>query len=124
MYHVCGDKYFVQEIKASTGYLLDPKSYKVGETAKDFTIELNSVSKDVNEDVKKGKIAIIKHCDDGSTKIETPEEGATFMVYLKSAGSFLAAKETEKDVLVCDEDGFAITKDLPYGTYIVHQQNG
>lgn len=123
-YHVCGDKYFVQEIKASTGYLLDPKSYKVGETAKDFTIELNSVSKDVNEDVKKGKIAIIKHCDDGSTKIETPEEGATFMVYLKSAGSFLAAKETEKDVLVCDEDGFAITKDLPYGTYIVHQQNG
>lgn len=123
-YHVCGDKYFVQEIKASTGYLLDPKSYKVGETTKDFTIELNSVSKDVNEDVKKGKIAIIKHCDDGSTKIETPEEGATFMVYLKSAGSFLAAKETEKDVLVCDEDGFAITKDLPYGTYIVHQQNG
>ena len=123
-YHVCGDKYFVQEIKASAGYLLDPKSYKVGESAKYFTIELNSVSKDVKEDVKKGKIAIIKHCDDGSTKIETPEAGATFMVYLKSAGSFLAAKETEKDVLVCDEDGFAITKDLPYGTYIVHQQNG
>ena len=123
-YHVCGDKYFVQEIKASTGYLLDTKSYKVGASAKDFTIELNTVSKDVKEDVKKGKIAIIKHCDEGTTKIETPEAGATFMVYLKSAGSFLAAKETEKDVLVCDEDGFAITKDLPYGTYIVHQQNG
>lgn len=57
------------------------------------------------------KVAIIKHCDDGSTKIETPEVGAEFEVYLKSAGSYENAKETERDILVCDENGFAETKD-------------
>ena len=79
---------------------------------------------DVTEDILKGKIAIIKHTDDGSTKIETPEKGAEFQVYLKSAGSYNKAKETERDTLVCDEYGFAETKDLPYGTYTVHQTKG
>lgn len=78
----------------------------------------------VTEDILKGKIAIIKHTDDGSTKIETPEKGAEFQVYLKSAGSYNKAKETERDTLVCDEYGFAETKDLPYGTYTVHQTKG
>ena len=78
----------------------------------------------VTEDILKGKIAIIKHTDDGSTKIETPEKGAEFQVYLKSAGSYSKAKETERDTLVCDEYGFAETKDLPYGTYTVHQTKG
>ena len=26
-------------------------------------------------------------------------------------------KETERDVLTCDENGFAQTKDMPYGIY-------
>lgn len=78
----------------------------------------------VTEDILKGKISIIKHTDDGSTKIETPEKGAEFQVYLKSAGSYSKAKETERDTLVCDEYGFAETKDLPYGIYTVHQTKG
>lgn len=72
----------------------------------------------------KGNIAIIKHTDDGETQIETPENGAAFEVYLKSAGSYGAAGEDERDMLVCDENGFAQTKDMPYGIYTVHQTSG
>ena len=84
-------------------------------------MEYNSAKNDVNEQVIKGNIAIIKHTDNGETQIETPEEGAVFEVYLKSAGSFDAAEETERDTLICDENGFAQTKNMPYDTLIFHQ---
>lgn len=123
-YYVCGDNWTLKEIEPSEGYLLDKTEYRIGAEAKKYTIENNSISMGVTEDILKGKIAIIKHTDDGSTKIETPEVGAEFQVYLKSAGSYNKAKETERDTLVCDEYGFAETKDLPYGTYTVHQTKG
>lgn len=123
-YYVCGDKWTLKEIEPSEGYLLDETEYHIGAEAKKYTLENNSVSIGVTEDILKGKIAIIKHTDDGSTKIETPEKGAEFQVYLKSSGSYAKAKETERDTLVCDEYGFAETKDLPYGTYTVHQTKG
>ena len=122
--YVCGDKWTLKEIEPSEGYLLDETEYHIGAEAKKYTLENNSVSIGVTEDILKGKIAIIKHTDDGSTKIETPEKGAEFQVYLKSSGSYAKAKESERDTLVCDEYGFAETKDLPYGTYTVHQTKG
>ena len=123
-YYVCGDKWTLKEIEPSEGYLLDETEYHIGAEAKKYTLENNSVSIGVTEDILKGKIAIIKHTDDGSTKIETPEKGAEFQVYLKSSGSYTKAKESERDNLICDEYGFAETKDLPYGTYTVHQTKG
>lgn len=123
-YYVCGDNWTLKEIEPSEGYLLDETEYHIGAEAKKYALENNSVSIGVTEDILKGKIAIIKHTDDGSTKIETPEKGAEFQVYLKSAGSYSKAKETERDVLTCDEYGFAETKDLPYGIYTVHQTKG
>ena len=78
----------------------------------------------MNEQVIKGNISIIKHTDNGETQIETPEEGAVFEVYLKAAGSYEAAKETERDTLTCDENGFAQSKDMPYGIYTVKQTSG
>ena len=123
-YYVCGDNWTLKEIKPSKGYLLDETEYHIGSEAKKYTIENNSISMGVTEDILKGKIAIIKHTDDGSTKIETPEKGAEFQVYHKSLGSYAKAKESERDTLVCDEYGFAETKDLPYGTYTVHQTKG
>ena len=122
--YVCGDKWILKEIEPSEGYLLDETEYHIGAEAKKYTLENNSVSIGVTEDILKGKIAIIKHTDDGSTKIETPEKGAEFQVYLKSSGSYAKAKESERDNLICDEYGFAETKDLPYGTYTVHQTKG
>lgn len=122
--YVCGDNWTIREVSPSEGYLLDETVYSVGAEAKNYTVEKNTVKMTVKEDVIKGKISIIKHSDDGTTQIETPEEGAEFEVYLKSAGSFEAAKESEKDHLVCDENGFDETKLLPYGIYIVHQTKG
>ena len=123
-YYVCGDNWTLKEIEPSEGYLLDETEYHIGAEAKNYTVENNSISMGVTEDITKGKIAIIKHTDDGSTKIETPEKGAEFQVYLKSSGSYAKAKDTERDLLTCDEYGFAETKDLPYGTYTVHQIKG
>ena len=121
--YVCGN-YTVQEISPSEGYLLDKTVYSVGAEAENYFIEHNPLSMTVTEDVVKGNIAIIKHSDDGSTQIETPEVGAEFEVYLKSSGSYANAVETERDYLTCDENGFAQTKDMPYGVYTVHQTVG
>lgn len=122
--YVCGDNWTLREIAASEGYLLDETVHKIGAESKNYTVERNTLSMNVTEQVIKGNIAIIKHSDDGSTQIEHPEVGAEFQVYLKSAGSYNKAKETERDAIVCDKNGFAQTKDLPYGTYIVHQTKG
>ena len=121
--YVCGN-YTIQEISPSEGYLLDTTVHSLGAEPGKYTIESNLISMTVTEDVVKGNIAIIKHSDDGSTQIETPEVGAEFEVYLKSSGSYANAVETERDYLTCDENGFAQTKDMPYGVYTVHQTVG
>lgn len=124
-YFVCGTDWTIKEITPSEGYLLNDTVYKVGADPKDYTVEYNNTpDMTVMEQVIKGKISIIKHTDDGETQIETPEKGAEFQVYLKSAGSFVNADKDERDTIVCDEDGFASTKLLPYGFYTVHQTKG
>lgn len=124
-YYVCGDDWSLREITPSEGYLLNTESLHIGAEAKLYTAEYNLASPlDALETVQKGKIAIIKHCDDGSTQIETPEADAEFEVFLKSSGSYETAKESERDILICDEFGFAQTKDLPYGIYTVKQTKG
>ena len=124
-YYVCGKDWTIKEITPSEGYLLNDTVYKVGADPKDYTVEYNNApDMTVMEQVIKGKISIIKHTDNGDTKIETPEKGAEFQVYLKSAGSFVNADKDERDTIVCDEDGFASTKLLPYGVYTVHQTKG
>ena len=123
-YYVCDSDWTVREISPSEGYLLDSTIHKVGAEPELYTIELNDTANDVTEQIIKGNIAIIKHTDDGETQIETPESGAEFQVFLKAAGSYENAEESERDVLVCDENGFAQSKKLPYGTYIVRQTKG
>lgn len=123
-YYVCGDDWSIREITPSEGYLLDPTIYYVDCSAENYTVEHNTEYPDVYEQIIKGDISIIKHTDDGSTQIETPEVGAKFEIYLKSAGSYAEAKETERDIIICDEHGFGQTKMLPYGVYTVHQVSG
>ncbi len=124
-YFVCGTDWTVREISPSEGYLLNDTVYKVGADPKDYTVEYNNApDMTVMEQVIKGKISIIKHTDDGETQIETPEKGAEFQIYLKSSGSFVNADKDERDTIVCDQDGFASTKLLPYGVYTVHQIKG
>lgn len=123
-YYVCDSDWTLRELTPSEGYLVNTEILHIGAEAKLYTVEYNSTALDALETVQKGKIAVIKHCDDGSTQIETPEKGAEFEVYLKKSGSYENAKESERDILVCDENGFAQSKDLPYGIYTVKQTKG
>lgn len=112
----------VQEITAPIGYKLDPTvhTYNITTLGTGDVYELEP--EDFTEDVFKGKIALHKQYE----TLDEPadEQGAEFDVYLKSAGSFDAAKETERDHITTGADGMATTKDLPYGTYVVHQTKG
>ena len=123
-YYVCGDDWTIRESTPSEGYLLDSTVYPIGAEAKNYTVEYNTTANDVTEQIIKGKIAIIKHTDDGETQLETPEAGAEFAVFLKADGSYESAKASERDYLTCDENGYAVTKGLPYGIYTVHQTKG
>lgn len=84
-YYVCGDDWTIREITPSEGYLLDSTVYPIGAEAKNYTVEYNTTASDVTEQIIKGKIAIIKHTDDGETQLETPEVGAEFAIFLKAA---------------------------------------
>lgn len=123
-YYICDSDWSLRELSASEGYLVNTESLHIGAEPKLYTVEYNSTVLDTLETVQKGKIAVIKHCDDGETQIETPEAGAEFEVFLKASGSYENAKEYEHDYLVCDENGFAETKLLPYGIYTVRQTKG
>lgn len=104
--------------------ILYPTVRHIGAEPQLYTVEHNLTSNDVIEQVIKGNIALIKHTDDRETHIETPEEGAEFEVYLKSTGRYANADPDERDGIVCDENGFGQTKDMPYGIYTVHQTKG
>lgn len=112
----------VQEITAPIGYKLDPTvhTYNITTLGTGDVYELEP--EDFTEEVMKGQIALHKQYE----TLDEPadEQGAEFDVYLKSAGSFDAAKETERDHITTGADGMATTKDLPYGTYVVHQTKG
>ena len=117
----CGDDWTIKELEPSEGYKLNPEVYHVGAEPELYELEYNEVAVDADEDVLKGRVAIIKHSDDGSTGIETPEASAEFELFLRSAGSYENAKETERDILICDEFGYDESIDLPFGWYRVHQ---
>lgn len=137
-YYVCGDNWTLREIEPSTGYLLNETVYEVGASPSLYEVELNTAENPVTETVIYGNIQLVKHTDDPDPDvseeenteepnegiIERPEAGAVFEIYLKAAGSYDAAKESERDLLTTDNDGFAASKMLPYGHYTVHQTAG
>ena len=137
-YYVCGDNWTIREIEPSTGYLLNDTVYEVGASPTLYEVELNTTENQVKETVIYGNIQLVKHTDDldpdvsgdentdepNEGVIERPEAGAVFEVYLKAAGSYDAAKGSERDLLTTDNDGFVASKMLPYGRYTVHQVAG
>ena len=137
-YYICDSGWILKEITPSEGHLLDETEYAVGAEPGHYTVELNTINSELPEQIKKGKIQLVKHIDQwdedidpdeqvsgGNTgMVEQPEEGAEFKIYLASAGSFENAKESERDILVTDENGFCLSKSLPYGRYCVTQSAG
>ena len=112
----------VEEIGVPLGYKLDSKVHTYITTTDTKELEYDLIPEDFTEEVMKGQIALHKQYE----TLDEPadEQGAEFDVYLKSAGSYAAAKETERDHITTGADGRATTKDLPYGTYVVHQSKG
>ena len=79
--------------------------------------------------IRQGVYAIVKFLGDNEIHddaglIETPEEGAEFELYLKKAGSYGDARAFERDYLVTNKYGYAKTKLLPYGLYVLKQVKG
>ena len=122
----CGSDYYLKEITSPTGYLKNDKVYTVHEDGQEYTAEYNSAKSKVElgETVIKGNVVITKIMTNGAVGITKPEADAEFQIYLAGAGSYDKAKAAERDVLTTNEDGYAKSKDLPYGTYIVHQVKG
>ena len=83
----------------------------------------------ITNSIKMGAQAIVKLLggmsdDPDPDRVETPEAGAEFLVYLRKAGSYENARALERDRLVTDENGYAKTKALPYGVYVLEQTKG
>ena len=113
----------VQEISSPLGYKLDPTVHIYNVAPHEVTsAEFELEPADFTEEVIKGRVQLYKQYETLGDLAD--EQGAEFDVYLKSAGSFDAAKETERDHITTGADGMATTKDLPYGTYVVHQSKG
>jgi hypothetical protein len=126
-----GNGYVIKEVTPPRGYTLSQKEYTVNIDYAGQEVEVNLVSTEVKNTVIKGRIQIVKHSDDPdpnvdpeNPQVQEPLGGIVFEVYLKSAGSYANANPTERDRIVTDENGYACTKDLPYGNYVVAEVQG
>ena len=111
-----------QEITAPTGYKLDPivHTYNIISGGDEAPFVFDNFS--LRDEVIKGKIAIKTQSDIAVLSLDTLDaQDRKFEVYLASAGSYNDAKETERDIVTVDENGTALTKLLPYGTYTVRE---
>ncbi len=123
--YVCGDGWTIREISPSQGYLLDKTVYELDVLPENQNVDVRHTYYNLQERVIKGKIEIFKHFGDGDeTDFVTPEENAVFEVYLKSKGDSNTPRAVQNMRLVTDEYGYAISEDLPYGTYVVKQISG
>ena len=118
-----GNTYYLKEIQAPTGFLLsdEVKELKIDASAK--TDEFTPILFQTNfADIPiKGKIAVKKKSYDPTKKEYYPENNTTFQVYLKSKGSYDNCADDERATIKTNADGYAVTGDLVYGTYVVHQ---
>ena len=118
--------------------LAPPVGYQASDTA--ITIDTRDAARQsveavityegvVTNEIRYGAQAIVKLLggmsdDPDPDRVETPEAGAEFLVYLRKAGSYENARALERDRLVTDENGYAKTKALPYGVYVLEQIKG
>lgn len=123
-YYEAGDGWSIRELAPSPGYLLDTTVYPVPAAADQLPSIKNDLTLTVKENPILGRLSISKLAVNSAAGTEVPEAGARFEVFLKSAGSYDAAAESERDILTCGENGTAQSKLLPYGVYIVRQLSG
>lgn len=135
----------IEETKAPKGYLLKGYKLTVTDTAtgkvtsvtdgkfvakitKEYKGAKLQFGNDANqmvvqEKVKKQKIQIFKSgYRNGISEVVKGLQGASFTFKLKSEVDHVGWDSAKVyDVITTDEDGWAITKDLPYGEYLVRE---
>lgn len=123
--------YQVVELMPPTGYQPsdNPIVVDARDAAKQSEKAVVTYEGVITNEIKYGAQAIVKLLGDGTaaadpTRVETPEPGAEFRVYLQKAGSYDNARDIERDYLVTDANGYAMTKALPYGVYVLEQVKG
>ena len=123
--------YEIVELSPPTGYQPSEEHFFVDASdaalqSKEAIITYEGVKQN---EILYGKHAIIKFLGDNLVHddagiVETPEPGAEFEVFLRSAGSYEAASDFERDYLTTNASGYAVTKLLPYGIYTLRQTKG
>ena len=114
--------YYVKEIEASEGYLLDSTVYDIKFREAQNVHQDISLTREVKETVKKQPFEIIKVSTDGESDETEKVAEAEFTVKLKSDIDRDGWEKAEVyDTLVTDENGYAKSIDLPYGTYLVKE---
>ncbi len=116
--------YTLKETKAPAGYKLDETVYKLKTSYDHYSSAENTFAVTVSDPVIYGKIQLTKYALNTVSDEKQPEDGATFAVYLKSAGSYEKAKNSERDIITIGKNGKGTSKSLPYGTYCVQQRTG
>ncbi|HJB05514.1 MAG TPA: Cys-Gln thioester bond-forming surface protein, partial [Candidatus Merdibacter merdigallinarum] len=123
-------KYYLREIEPSEGYTLDETEYDVTLAYQGQTTATVTIDQTVKERVKAQAFQIIKVSSNEAGEAENLQ-GAEFTIKLRSDveryGSWEAApiaknaQGNEAAVLVTDENGQAVSEELPYGEYIVRE---
>ena len=118
-----GNTYYLKEIQAPTVFLLSDEVKELKIDASAETDEFTPILFQANfaDTPIKGRIAVKKKSYDPTKKEYYPENNTTFQVYLKSKGSYENCADDERATIKTDADGYAVTGDLVYGTYVVHQ---
>ena len=120
--------YFYREKNPPVGYTHDPNFYPFSIDYAGQEIPIVYISKTLTNKPIEGQISLVKHTDLPNEnvdpldpQIEKPVK-ATFEIYLKRVGSYADSKERERDRITTDpETGYAISKKLPYGLYVVEE---
>ena len=115
-------KYILKELNPSTGYLLDTTEYPVNITYEGQNVSIISRSVTSYEDIIKGKIRIFKTGTIGLPGMLGGLANAEFTLKLHSEVANVGWDNAYTyDVLTTDLNGFAESKDLPYGIYIIRE---
>lgn len=128
--------YTIEEVSAPEGYTLNPDKAIVDFNSLITENNFKKYTGTMKDNIITGNFEIHKIITDGeNSEITETEKGAEFIAvlekYVNQYGSVEEAykhrsefSKREYDKLVSDEDGYAESKDLAYGTYLVKQIKG
>lgn len=123
-------KYSVKEVKPSNGYTLDPKTYTVDIAYEGQNVALVTKSVTSLEKVISQPFEIIKISDNGNGESDLLA-GVEFTIKaqkdIEKYGSWEKAPVAKNAfgedaaVMVTDKKGYALSDELPFGTYVVRE---